>query len=446
MPAGAEQEIVAAVVVGQGADRLASVDELRKTARAARYLYRSGFMPLPFADAPETVTVNENAALTFTFNAYDLDGDALTGLTADRSGLPLGNNATFVANADFSGGTFTWTPTFFDAGLYAVTFHASNDKSGATVTMIRVINVNRQPVANAGGPYNGVAAIAVAFDGSASSDPDGDALTYAWNFGDGTNGVGATITHTYTAGGTYSVGLTVSDGFLTGSDFAEAKILDGLPARAYATAGQSTIRLAAAKPFNCFEIEPVDADFEVGDVDLSTIQMHLLFAQRELRTIGSIAGKTSTVSDRDQNGILEIQACFAKADLRQLFDGLIPGSNDVTVTLTGKVPSGASFSATLALRVIVNGTLTASISPNPMNPEAVLTFRTSREGPVRAALYDLSGRRVRTLLDAGGVAAGYHDVRIDGTTDGGGRLASGIYFVAIESVDGEIRSKVTILR
>jgi len=446
MPAGAEQEIVAAVLVGQGTDRLASVTELRKTARAARYLYRSNFEPLPFADAPETVTVNENAQLTLTFSAYDLDGDALTGLAADRSGLPLGNDAAFVASPDFSGGTLTWTPTYNDAGIYRVTFRASNDKSGTTVTTIRVLNTNRPPVANAGGPYSGVAGVPVAFDGTGSSDPDGDALTYLWVFNDGDHGVGATISHIFAAGGTYNVDLTVTDGAgATGDTFTKVPILDALAARAYAPAGQSTIRLAASKPFNTVQIEPVNADFEVGDVFLETILM-TSYGTGSVTQISPLAGKTAVVSDRDQNGVLEIQASFAKADLRRLFDGLAPGQHDLTVVLSGQVMSGARFTASLGLRVIVNGTLTASISPNPMNPEAVLTFRTSREGPVRAALYDLSGRRVRTLLDAGGLAAGYHDVRIDGTNDSGGRLASGIYFVAIESVDGDLRSKVTILR
>lgn len=59
--------------------------------------------------------------------------------------------------------------------------------------------------------------LAWAFDGRASSDPDGDALTYAWAFGDGAQGVGATATHAYAAPGRYTVTLTVSDGRTTAS-------------------------------------------------------------------------------------------------------------------------------------------------------------------------------------------------------------------------------------
>jgi PKD repeat protein len=53
--------------------------------------------------------------------------------------------------------------------------------------------------------------LAVVFDGSASSDPDGSIVSYAWNFGDGTNGTGATANHTYAAGGDHTVTLTVTD-------------------------------------------------------------------------------------------------------------------------------------------------------------------------------------------------------------------------------------------
>ena len=45
-----------------------------------------------------------------------------------------------------------------------------------------------------------------------SSDPDGDALTYAWDFGDGAVANGVTTSHTYSAAGTYDIKLTVGDG------------------------------------------------------------------------------------------------------------------------------------------------------------------------------------------------------------------------------------------
>jgi hypothetical protein len=49
------------------------------------------------------------------------------------------------------------------------------------------------------------------FDGTGSTDPDGDTLTYAWDFGDGHTGSGATVTHTYATGGPKTVVLTVKD-------------------------------------------------------------------------------------------------------------------------------------------------------------------------------------------------------------------------------------------
>ncbi len=49
------------------------------------------------------------------------------------------------------------------------------------------------------------------FDGTGSGDDDGTIASYAWNFGDGATGTGATPQHLYTTGGTYSVTLTVTD-------------------------------------------------------------------------------------------------------------------------------------------------------------------------------------------------------------------------------------------
>ncbi len=66
------------------------------------------------------------------------------------------------------------------------------------------------PTADAGGPYSGTTGVSLTFDGSGSND-DGTIVSYAWTFGDGTNGSGVAPSHTYTTGGLYNVSLTVTD-------------------------------------------------------------------------------------------------------------------------------------------------------------------------------------------------------------------------------------------
>jgi PKD repeat protein len=51
----------------------------------------------------------------------------------------------------------------------------------------------------------------VSFDGTSSYDPDGTIVGYAWDFGDGSTGSGATPTHSYSIADTYSVKLNVTD-------------------------------------------------------------------------------------------------------------------------------------------------------------------------------------------------------------------------------------------
>lgn len=67
------------------------------------------------------------------------------------------------------------------------------------------------PVANPGGSYTGIINTAVQFDGSGSTDADGTIVSYDWDFGDGTFGIGVSPSHIYTVAGTYTVSLTVTD-------------------------------------------------------------------------------------------------------------------------------------------------------------------------------------------------------------------------------------------
>lgn len=87
--------------------------------------------------------------------------------------------------------------------------YAQNNEGGLCVSIYKFIN--NAPTANPGGPYLSSINSDVAFDGSGSSDPDGDTLTFAWNFGDGQTGSGAKPVHSYAAAGVYIVSLTVTD-------------------------------------------------------------------------------------------------------------------------------------------------------------------------------------------------------------------------------------------
>ncbi len=69
----------------------------------------------------------------------------------------------------------------------------------------------RPPVAALDGPWSGIQGDAIAMSGALSSDADGDALTYAWSFGDGTAGFGQGANHAYAAAGSYAVTLVVTD-------------------------------------------------------------------------------------------------------------------------------------------------------------------------------------------------------------------------------------------
>jgi PKD repeat protein len=71
---------------------------------------------------------------------------------------------------------------------------------------------SKEPTATAAAtPTNGLVPLPVTFDGSGSSTPNSRIVSYAWNFGDGITGSGATVTHTYTTGGTFLARLTVTD-------------------------------------------------------------------------------------------------------------------------------------------------------------------------------------------------------------------------------------------
>ncbi|WP_317441465.1 PQQ-dependent sugar dehydrogenase [Streptomyces collinus] len=101
-----------------------------------------------------------------------------------------------------------------DGALYVLDYGTSwfggDDHSG----LYRIENATdgHSPVAQAAADRtSGQAPLKVAFSSAGSTDQDGDALTYGWDFGDGTTATGASPTHKYKKDGTYTATVTAKD-------------------------------------------------------------------------------------------------------------------------------------------------------------------------------------------------------------------------------------------
>ena len=83
--------------------------------------------------------------------------------------------------------------------------------------------------------------------------------------------------------------------------------------------------------------------------------------------------------------------------------------------------------------------------PNPFNPETALRLEVPVPARVTLAIYDVAGRRVRTLLD-GPVVAGPHTALWDGRDDAGRPVASGIYVAWLRAPGRDHERKMLLLR
>ena len=103
-----------------------------------------------------------------------------------------------------------------DGALYYVDLGYSDICGTFGVSKIRRISFvssDLPPVVQASAsPTEGPTPLTVTFSSAGSSDPEGQPLTYLWNFGDGQTSTAANPQHTYNAAGQYQARLTVSDG------------------------------------------------------------------------------------------------------------------------------------------------------------------------------------------------------------------------------------------
>ncbi len=83
--------------------------------------------------------------------------------------------------------------------------------------------------------------------------------------------------------------------------------------------------------------------------------------------------------------------------------------------------------------------------PNPFNPRTTIRFSLAQAGLARLVIYDVGGRKARTLAD-GLLSAGPHSLVWDGTDDLGRRVASGVYWSRLTAGDYSSNRRMVVLK
>ncbi len=124
--------------------------------------------------------------------------------------------------------------------------------------------------------------------------------------------------------------------------------------------------------------------------------------------------------------------------------------SEITLTTTGfnHIPNVALlpvFTTSTAVGEISGGVLVGQNQPNPFDRSTEISLVLSRDDAVRLEIYDVAGRKIRTVHD-GVLAAGSHALVWDGATDGGNRATAGTYFYRLSSADGVETRRMVLLR
>jgi glucose/arabinose dehydrogenase len=227
---------------------------------------------------------------------------------------------------------------------------------GGQIRRIRYTGANNPPNAVAtANPTGGPAPLTVQFNGSGSSDPDGDALSYSWDLnGDGTYGdsTAANPSFTYTTAGTYAVTLRVTDARGASSVSAPITITVGAgntPPTPVIDTPTSSLTWAVGDTIN---FSGHATDTQDGTLPASALSWKLIIHHcttgchtHLVQTITGVASGSFSAPDHDYPSYLEIQLSAtdsAGATTTTSVDNLQPKTVNLTVRSS---PSGLQLTA-----------------------------------------------------------------------------------------------------
>ena len=155
--------------------------------------------------APDMMTLVKGGLQSFTVTAHYSDGS-----TAD---ITYGFCTYQTTNWDIARVPYDrWVKAGETEGTATITVTYKGKIDKIEVTVSELPPLNQSPIASFTAiPTSGVAPLEVSFDASGSYDPDGNIVSYEWDFKDGNTGSGEIVNHTFSSTGNYNVKLTIID-------------------------------------------------------------------------------------------------------------------------------------------------------------------------------------------------------------------------------------------
>jgi glucose/arabinose dehydrogenase len=289
----------------------------------------SSITGLAFATSATNYPAPYNGALFFA----DHSRNCIWAMMRGTNGLPDPSN---IAMFDAGAANPVDLEIGPDGNLYYVDF------DGGSIRRI-IWSVNRAPTASAtGSPTSGAPPLTVQFDATASTDPDGDPLSYSWDLnGDGTYGdsTSASPSYTYTQSGQVTVGLQVSDG-RGGVGTTTVSILvgsGGPTATITAPAAGMLWKVGDVISFRGSATDPVDGTLPAAALSWELILHHCptdinACHTHELQAWTGVSSGSFTAPDHGYPAYLEL--LFTATDSRGLSDTVSLRLDPRTVQLT----------------------------------------------------------------------------------------------------------------
>ncbi len=316
-----------------------------------------------------------------------------TNLTCSFDGAssfdPEGGNLTY--DWDWGDGTTHGTTaapshTFTSPGVKTVTLTVTDPQGGTGSDPVTTPNLTAAPVNQAPTAHitnRSCTNLVCSFDGSTSSDPDPQTLSYSWNFGDGSPlETTANPSHTFATAGSKTVTLTVSDGTLSDDDSTTFTVTAAPPPNTAPTAhitNPSCTDLACS--FTGSTSSDPDAgdtmtynwDFGDGSTDATT--------QNASRTYTTAGAKTVTLTVTDAAGLSDTDSVIVNPTepdgdpvSNVAFVGSAGSVSNGTMAPTVTLPSGVQVGDTMLLF------LGAASSPRTYTTPAGWTLLESEDG------------------------------------------------------------------